>query len=270
MLHRQIVLTGGRTEVYDALGGRLLLRTVSFGEDRVAIMTQYLREVWWLYRPPVVALSAAWLGLFAWDLWKGKLRAADWCILILWSYGLIYAFVFPGHLISHDFFVRTYAPGVAIACGVVLWRIAGTLAAWTGRPPVRGALAGLVLAVVAVVGVRETRFLYGKDDGANGPLLVGVGEAVAGLTTPTDPILIPTRDRVLQYYVDRPTMIDVDTPEKVEEAVSDLTGPYVILFLERYTDDYPELLSYLRDTYPEVRDRGAIMFRGPSNSQMPR
>lgn len=159
---------------------------------------------------------------------------------------------------------------MAIACGVILWRIAGAIADRAGRPLVRGAVAGLVLAVVAVVGVGETQFLYGRDDATNGPLLVGVGEAVARVTTPRDPILIPTRDRVLQYYVDRPTTIGVDTPEKVEEAVSDLTGPYLILFLERYTETYPELLSYLRNTFPEIRDNGAIMFRGPSNGQMPR
>jgi 4-amino-4-deoxy-L-arabinose transferase-like glycosyltransferase len=260
MIHRAIALSGGRPEIFDPLGERLLKRTV--GLDRLAIMLIYLKQIWQLYTFPVVALSAAWFSYFVYALCKRRLRTADWCILILWSYGVLYALAFPGHLVSHDFFARMYAPGVAIACGVVVWRLASAVSGSMAR----GVVAGLLLAAVSVAGINATLLLYGQDDRTNGATMREFGDAIAAVTTPRDPVLLPLHDAVMQYYVDRPMTFDLNTPEKLSVAVAATTGPYVIVVPERSARHYPEILAYLRERYPERQAKGLFMFQGGQTS----
>jgi 4-amino-4-deoxy-L-arabinose transferase-like glycosyltransferase len=262
LLHRRIALSGGRTEIYDALGDRLVMRTLDFGLDRTVIMTQYLREIWWNYSAPIVLISAAWFTYFVHGLVRRRLETADWCIFILWTYGLLYAFAFPGHLISHDFFVRTYAPGVAIASGAIIWRTSGLLRV----PLLRYGSIALVLALVGGIGVRETLSRYAGDDRTNGPLLQGFGELVAEVTTPADPVFTPVGDRVMQYYVDRP-MTFVETPEELEAAAATVGGAHLVIVPERSADEFPELVTYLRDRYTERHARGLYMYQGRRASQ---
>jgi 4-amino-4-deoxy-L-arabinose transferase-like glycosyltransferase len=263
MGHRAIALSGGRPEVFDPLGERLVKRTVDFGSDRLAIMLIYLKQIWRLYTFPVVILSAAWFSYFVYALWRRRLRTADWCILIMWSYGVLYALAFPGHLVNHDFFVRTYVPGVAIACGVVVWRLASAVSA----PMARHVVAGLVLAVVGTAGISATLLLYGQDDRTNGPTLREFSEAIAAVTTPRDPVLLPFNDAVMQYYVDRPMTFDLNTREKLSAAVATATGPYLIVVPERNARGYSDILAYLRERYPERRAKGLFMFQGGLTTQ---
>jgi 4-amino-4-deoxy-L-arabinose transferase-like glycosyltransferase len=271
LAHRELALTTGRPEVYDALGDRLVKRTVDFGAGRAAIMATYARFFWTLYTPPVVALTVAWAGLFVSDLRKKQLQAADWCLAILFSYGLLYALAFPGHLPGHDFFVRTYAPAVAIAGGVVLSRAAKRLrsqATLRSQETLRGHAAqcialGVVLAAIGVVATVKTRALYWADDRSNGFLMQGIGEAVGQLTTLRDPVLLPIRDdRVLQYYVDRPVTFGLDTPAKIASATATATRPYLIAVPERNAGEFPEVLAYLEARYPLQRTSGVLLFQG--------
>ena len=257
LLHRKIVFSGGHHEIYDTLSERVLKRTSGHGLDLFALLEIYLRQILTLYTLPIVALGAAWLVLFLWDFRKKRLCIADWCIAILLSYGLLYALAFPGHLRSHDFFVRTYAPGAALACALVVVRAANAVR----LPALSLALIGLVVGGVCVAATVRTQWLYGKDDRNNGPTLRGFGEAVAALTTPRDPVFLPLNDAVLQYYVDRPMTFNIDTPQKLEAAAA-TTGPYLVIVPERSARRFPEFLAYLRARYPERQDRGLFMFQG--------
>lgn len=258
LLHRKIVFMGGHHEIYDTLSERVLKRTTGHGLDLFQLAGVYLQQIRTLYTLPIVALGAAWLVLFLWDFRNKRLRVADWCITILLSYGLLYALAFPGHLRSHDFFVRTYAPGVALACALVVVRAANAVR----LPALRLALVGLVVGGVCVAATVRTQWLYDNDDRDNGPLLRGFGEAVAGLTTPRDPVFLPFNDAVLQYYVDRPMTFSIDTPQKFEAAAAATSGPFLLIVPERSAMRFPDLLAYLRARYPELRDKGLFMFKG--------
>jgi hypothetical protein len=258
IVHRQIALSGARPEVFDPLADRLVMRTIDFGAERSAIMWKYAGDVRNLYTLPIVVLASVWLSYFVHGLWTRRLRPADWCILLLWVYGLLYALAFPGHLKNHDFFVRTYAPGVAIACGVAVWRLASAVR----QPIARWALIGFVLTAVSTAGISQTRYRYGQDGLRNGPLLQGFGQAVAALTTPRDAVFLPFGDAVLQYYVDRPMTFDVNSPEALKGAAARVNGPYLIMVPERSANEHQDFLRYLRDQYPEHRAPGLFMFVG--------
>lgn len=263
VLHRKLALAGARPEVFDALGDRLLKRTVGFDVGRMAIMKIYLRNVWNLYTLPFVALSAAWVLLFVQDAWKKRLQNADWGIAILFSYGVLYAIAFPGHLQNHDFFVRTYAPGVALASALVVSRMARAFS----EPTVRRTVVAVVIAGACGIATLRTRSLYASDDMNNGPTLRGFGEAVATLGTPRDPVFLPIKDdRVMQYYVDRPTTFGLDTPEKLQAALATVKGRYLILLPERNSAKFAEMLAYLEAHYPERRDKALFIFQGGDGS----
>lgn len=258
MLHRQIALSGARPEVFDSLSDRLLKRTVNFELDRLMVVKIHLRNIWDLYTVPIVALSGAWLVLFIRDVFRGRSVAANWCIAIMLSYGVIYGLVFPGHLISHDFFARMYAPGAALASAVVIMRLAGMIPASWRRTAATSVLVGLVCTVAAM----RTRSLYAADYRGNGPLLAGFGEVVGGMSTLSDPVFLPIdADAILQFYVDRPMLFDLDTPEELEAATAEVSGPYLVLVPERDEARFPELLAYLRGRYEESRERGLLIFR---------
>jgi len=263
IVHRHIALTGARPEVFDALEDRLVYRVLDFGGDRGAIMWNYLRQGRYLYTLPVVTLSAAWLSYFLYALWKRRLQPADWCIFLLWLYGLLYALAFPGHLRSHDFFVRTYAPGVALACGVVLWRLASAIR----TPSVRLGVIGVALTAVCTAGINQTLYRYSRDNRTNGPTLHGFGQAVAAVTTPRDPVFLPFHDAVLQYYVDRPMTFAIDTPEKLQVATADVAGRYLVIVPERSAGEHHDFLTYLRNRYPERRANGLFMFFGNNEAE---
>ena len=262
LLHREIAFSNGRQEVFDALADRVLKRTTGHGYDLIHILKIYLRNVVTLYTLPFIALCVAWLALFLRDFRSKQLQIADWCIAILLSYGLLYALAFPGHLPSHDYFVRTYAPGVALASAVVLLRAANALK----LPFLRLAVIGVVVGGVSVLATMRTQSLYALDDRSNGRTLQGFGEAVAALTTPRDPVFLPLHDSVLQYYVDRPITFDLDTPQKLDAAAAAVIGPYLIIVPERSAGRFPEFLAYLRSKYPERRDKGLFMFQGGQTS----
>ena len=259
LLHRKIALAGIGPEVFDALSDRLLKRTVSLQAGRVEILKAYLHQLLSLYTLPMVGLSIAWLIMFAGDLRRGAVSLGEWCVVLLWSYGFLYAMAFPGHLLSHDFFVRPYAAGVALAAASVLYRAGARITTPSGH----AAFLGSAIALIGVVTTLQTRALFNADDRFNGTLLRGFGEAVASRSTLRDPVFLPIRDdRVLQYYVDRPLTFDLSTPERLADAARKVRGPFLILVADRNWVSYPELTAYLQKTYPEQRTPGLHIFLG--------
>ena len=256
LLHRSIALAG-HAEVYDSLSDRLLKRTTELPSSRVVIFKTYLRAILTLYTLPFVALMAAWVLLFVNDLRTRRLRGTEWFIVILLSYGLLYGLAFPGHLLSHDYFTRSYAPGVALACAVVVMRLAAALR----QPLLRFAVVGGTIAAVCVVATMTTQRLYAADDDRNPLLLKGFGEVIAGLSTPRDAVLMPTgEDRVLQYYVDRPMTFALDTPVKMQAAASGAKGAYLIAIPERSATRFAELIAHLEQRYTLRKERGLMVF----------
>jgi 4-amino-4-deoxy-L-arabinose transferase-like glycosyltransferase len=264
MIHRQVAMAGARPELFAPLSERLLLRTVNLPLDRVEIATTYLRHIWWLYTPPFVLLTAAWVALSIWTFRRWKRDVGQWCVPILLSFGILYALVFPGHLPAHDYFVRTYAPGVAIACAIVVTRGAALL---TSRLARIAFVAGVVV-LTAAFAVENVRTLRAADGTTNGVVLRGFGEAVAALTAPRDPVFTPIRDdRVLSYYVDRPITFDLNTPEKLDSAATSARGNYLVIVPERNAEKFPEMLRHLRANYRERHDQDLFIFSAREHPQ---
>ena len=262
-LHRELAFATGRTEVFDALGDRFLKRTVGFEMGRGSIMVQYLARVVVNHTYVPVALTLAWAALFLRDVRRGRARAAEWYIAILLSYGALYALAFPGHLPGHDFFVRTYGPAIALASAVAMSRVASAIA----LPPVRVAALAALFLVASGTSVLRLRTMYWSEDAANGARLRGYADAVASVTSPRDPVLLPVRaDALMQFYLDRPTRFDLDTPEKLESEAAALERPYVIAVPEWAARDYPAVLDYLLARYREHRRNGLILFQGANGA----
>lgn len=263
-MHRTIALSGRAPEVYEPLADRFLKRTVNFGTDRGAIMVTHLKHIWTLYTFPFVALTAIWVVFFLRDFWGKRLKVADWCIAILLSYGLLYALAFPGHLPGHKFFARPYAPGVALASAVALFRVASTL----NRRVAQLLVIGVVTVVASAVATIQTLSLYRADE-YNGRALRRFGEAVAAHTTLRDPVFLPIEgDRVLEYYVDRPMTFHLDTPEKLEAASAAAKRPYLIVLPEKRASDFSQLRAYLRERYPERLEGGLLIYQGAERNTL--
>jgi 4-amino-4-deoxy-L-arabinose transferase-like glycosyltransferase len=259
LLHRELVFSGGQTEVYDTLAERVFKRIIGHGLNPLGIAKVYVQQFFSLYSLPFTLLTAAWIVFFIRDFRQRRLQVADWCIAILLSYGALYALAFPGHLPGHDFFVRMYAPGVALASAVVVVRSVRALT----RPLLRSVATATIIGAVCIAATATTQRLYASDDPSNGHLLRGFGEVLSILTTPTDRIFLPIEDRVLQYYVDRPITFNLSTPEKLQAAAAAADAAkrrYLIVVPERHAEGFPELMSYLESRYPMRKERKLIIF----------
>ena len=260
MLHRAIGLSGRGPEVYDNLSDRLVKRTVTLQIGRFEILVVYLKQVWTLYTLPFVTLSAAWFVLFVQDVWRKRAQLRDWCIFLLWSYGVLYALTFPGHLPSHDFFVRTHAGGVTLAAAAVLIRLTDHIRHRLTRQTV---FAVTILATCMVASLR-TRALYAADDASNGSAMLGFQHAVAERSTVRDPVLLPIpNDRVMQYYLDRPTTFDLKTSQRMDSAMQSIRGAFLVLIPDRNAALYPDLIDHLERELPVERVAGLRIFRRP-------
>lgn len=257
VLHRHIALSDTRPEVFGAISGRFLMRTVELPLGRAEILKAYLTHIWELYTAPFVVLAAAWLVMFLRDLIRKQVASGDWFVAIVLSYGFLYALAFPGHLPAHDYFARAYAPGVALASASVVMRSMRLVSS----PGVRLALAVGVVTIVSALAIQRTRSLFASENRAFGYDLRELGNAVATLIPPTQPVLLPTRDdKVLAYYVDRPVSFDIDTRAKLDSAAATIRGPYLIVLRDRAVARFPALVEHLRATYSERRQGSFLIF----------
>jgi 4-amino-4-deoxy-L-arabinose transferase-like glycosyltransferase len=261
MLHRTLAIPAGRPETFQPLAERLLIRTVELPMDRGEILIRYLRHIWTLYSPAFVALAAAWLALVGLDLWRRRVDPAQGYIAILLSFGFLYGLAFPGHLIAHDYFVRAYAPGIAIAGAVVVLR------ATRGLPlqaAARLTASALLVAAVALISTVRTNSLYAADNREHGVERRNFAQVIAAQTGPRDRLLLPSgEDRILAYYLDRPITFGLDTPEKLEAAITSMPGPHVVVIPARMTAQFSAVTAYLRQRYPERQESGLTLF-GPA------
>ncbi len=258
MLHRKLLFASGLTEIFDSLGDRLQKRTADMELSRLGIARTHIDHIWTLYTPAFVAMTAAWVILFIRDVAVRQARLADWCIAILLSFGVLYGLTFPGHLPSHDYFVRPYAPGTALASAVLLSRVAQSFRSSLMRTVTVVA----VVAVTAVFSLQALNWLF-SIEGHPGVAMTGYSEAVAAVSTPQEPVFTPLPDdRVLSYYLDRPMTYDVNTPARLEAAIASAEADYLIAVPEAKASRFPEILAYLQKRYPEQRDKGLIIFEG--------
>ena len=260
LFHRSVALTGIGPEVYDQLGDRLLMRTIELPFSRIEILDTYLYQVRDLYTLPFVLLMVAWVGLFVHGLWRRRVSTGMWCVAILLTFGLLYAIAFPGHLPSHDYFVRAYAPGVALAAAIVVTRLAGL----AQRPGMSIVITGALVLVVASVSLARVRALYATDNREFAPRFIGYGHAIGTLTMPRDRVLMPGRgDRIMEYYVDRPFTFELDTHAELDSALAAAAPGTVVAVPERDSLRFPEVLALLRSRLPEHHAGGLHLFQVP-------
>ena len=258
MLHRQLSLPATGSEVYGALSQRLLLRTVDLPVDRVEVLQRYLRDIWNLYTIPIILLIATWLMMFARDVVKRRTQIGDWCIVILLSFGFLYALAFPGHLLSHDYFTRAYAPGVALACAIALTRLSAALA----RGSTQTAVAAAFAAIACVVATMRTQSLYGADDRTYGVNVRAQAAVIGANAGPGDSVYMAIpEDRILAYYADRPMAFEMDSPAKADSLAARAKAPYVIVVPSRDAPRFPDLVTHLRAQYTERVEDGLFVFR---------
>jgi hypothetical protein len=67
-------------------------------------------------------------------------------------------------------------------------------------------------------------------------------------------------DRVLSYYLDRPTSFGIDTPARLDSAARASATPYVVIVPERLASRYPDLVAQLRAGYSERRAQELMIF----------
>jgi 4-amino-4-deoxy-L-arabinose transferase-like glycosyltransferase len=257
MLHRKLGLPESGAEVYGALGERLLIRTVDLPIDRIAVAKIHLRYIWDLYTIPLIALLGAWCAFFATDVLRRRVRADDWYVVILLSLGVLYGLAFPGHLISHDYFARAYAPGAALACALALTRIVSIAT----PASVRAVATGLACALVAAMPLMRTNELYAADDRRYGANVKAEARVIAARAGARDGVIMPIGDdRVLAYYADRPMTYEINTPAKVDSVAASLTGRAIFVVPNHDAVLYRDVLVHLRTKYAEERAAGMSIF----------
>jgi hypothetical protein len=258
LLHRRAALTGTGPEVYDQLGDRLLMRTVELPFSRLEILDTYFWHIRDFYTLAFVGLMVAWVALFAFAAWRRRLSTGDACVAILLSFGALYALAFPGHLPSHDYFVRAYVPGVALGAAVVITRLADVVP----RPGLRPVVTAAVLLFLAGVSLARVRAQYLGDNREFAPRFIGYARAIAAITTPRDRVLMPGRgDRIMEYYVDRAFTYELDSPAKMDSALTAAAPGTVVAVPHRDSLRFPEVLAALRARLPEHRAGGLHLFR---------
>jgi 4-amino-4-deoxy-L-arabinose transferase-like glycosyltransferase len=263
LLHRDLAFAGGNPELFDTLSTRVMKRTVNYDMTRTATMAKYMLQIGSLYTVTFMVLALTWAVMFLRDVRMGRATAADWWLPLLCSYPVLYALAFPGHLPGHNFFVRPYVPGIAVAGALVLIRASRLVQ--PGRA--RHALLAALVVITCVPAVMRTRTLFTTDDHENAPGLQKIASVIARATSEREAVFLPIRhDRVLQYYVDRPARFDIDTPAKLAEAVTETSGRYLVVMPERSARDFPELVTYLESRYRPRREQGVLLFEGSNDA----
>ncbi|HKS05489.1 MAG TPA: glycosyltransferase family 39 protein [Gemmatimonadaceae bacterium] len=257
ILHRKLGLPESRGEVYGSLAQRLLIRSVDLPVDRIEVAKTHLRYIWNLYTIPLIALIGAWCLFFASDVVRKRARTADWYVVIFLSVGVLYGLAFPGHLLSHDYFARAYAPGAALACAIALTRIVSI----STPVSVRTIATGVACALVAVLPLMRTNDLYAGDDRRYGTNVKAEAHAMAAHTSPRERVIMPIGDdRVLAYYADRRMTYEISTPAKVDSVAASLSGRAIFVVPNHDAVLYRDVLVHLRTKYSEEHAAGMSIF----------
>lgn len=227
LIHRHILIGSGGSEVMGTLLEKLLIRA---GWTDLAIYTDdgWVSASPWRFAAhiggqlvlmlgiPALLLGAAWAGRVLTRARSG-IEDRDWFLLILLGFGLLHSLAFPMLLPGHDFLVRAFAPGVAIAAAITLvWLMDALSSRWGPRAGTATLAAGL--AFTTLVGFDMSRDM--RNQSANARQLAEWGTYVRGATTPETVLLLPqSQDRVFQYYLGRRVHWEITSPASLHDAL---------------------------------------------------
>lgn len=250
LLHRYMLIGSGGSEVMGTLMEKLLIRS---GWTDLAIRTD---EGWvsaspWTFAAhvgghlilmlglPALLLATAWgAGLL------GRVRSGiqdrDWFLAIVLGFGLLHSLAFPMLLPGHDYLVRCFAPGVAIAAAVALVAFADTLGSRWG-PRAGTAILAAGLAITTLVGFDMSRDM--RYQGADGRQLSDWGTYVRGATEAETVVLLPeSQDRVFEHYLGRRVRWEINSPASLRATVEP-GMTYVFAVRGRDVERLPEALE---------------------------
>jgi 4-amino-4-deoxy-L-arabinose transferase-like glycosyltransferase len=273
LLHRDIALAGAKAEVMGTLLEKLRARTsfprvmAATGEplSTLGLARKVTRDLVRMYYPPLLILTALWVGMFTRDWLRGRLQDRDWCVLILLGYGALHALAFPSLIPGHDFLSVCFAPGVCVAAAVAFARMTDAIGRGMGRTARNMAVLALLAAIVGT-SLYGTHRLRSGDDVGWARDLERWGGIVQGLSDPRTVVLVPgDQDRVFQYYVDRVMVFRVDGPEKVRNAQAKherggRRPELIFVCFSRSAAKYADVLGYLDATYPRREEGGLLIY----------
>lgn len=248
LLHRHLVVQAGGTEFGGTLLSKLLLRIsyanlvipeqggVTTAVGLGGFMIHQARDLIRMFTPFPVILTGIWLVAALRRVRARQVTPEDGAIAMLLGFGFLHNLAFPQLLPGHDFMVRCYAPGMALASAGIGLAAVDLLSRWS-RLTAR-AVAILVLLVFVGAGVYEARQM--RYQGVNGGTLKARAQFVRDRTEPHTTVLVPWRaDRVFQYYLERRTR-HAESREALQGALRDTSRTYVLALRETDRDTYPD------------------------------
>ncbi len=251
VLHRRMLMAGGRSEIEGTLLEKLLIRmsldTPSGSVSLGGLAVKHARDLVRLYSIPSLLLGVAWTVFFVTDAVKRRLQTADWLVLILLGYGFLHNAAFPSFLLGHEFMAVCYVPGLAIAAAAALVRVGAHVEQNWGRRARYGVVAAALL-VTAAASLSSVRDLYASDSN-HAVNLKRWGDAIRATSADTDLVLACSPDdRIFQYYIDREIVFSIDTPEKFRNAT--LRRPARLFACPaRWAEAKPDVLGFLDELY---------------------
>lgn len=266
VLHRQILMAGGRSEVHGTLIEKLFTRTylATPSGDRpgyASLVLKHARDLAHMYSRPLMLLIVMWLFFFIKDALKKRLQTRDWFVLMLLSYGFLHNLAFPSLLIGHDFLAVCYAPGIAVAASVALVRFGRQLENSWGMKTRNVALATF-LAITVMTSLYMTQRLYAGDSDYS-LKLKRWGEIIRKNSQEGDVVLVCTGpDRIFQYYVEREMEFDVDTQQKLSTRKEQGKGTLFTCPV-RELDKRKDVMADLDGKYSRRDEDGLVLYLLP-------
>jgi hypothetical protein len=263
LLHRRLLMAGGRSEVEGTLIEKLLLRISIKTPDGATpglagLLTSQARDFVRLYSAPLLLLAAAWVGFVVKDALEKRLQTRDWLVLILLGYGFLHNAVFPSFLLGHDFMIVCYGPGIAIAAAVACVRLAVPIERRWGTTVRAAALAALLL-VSTTAALYGTRRLY-REDSDYAVSLKRWGEIIRQNSRDTDVVLAcSSDDQIFEYYAERRMMFSIDTPQKFSDSTARTPGALFVCPRQQ-AQQQRVILDYLAGAYPARNEDGLVLF----------
>lgn len=257
MLHRKWLLRDS-AEIEGALTEKLI-RRLSFGEHPMRLAARHLVDVLNLYTQPLALLVAAWVCFFAWDVFRRRLQASDWLLLILFGYGLLHNAMFPGSIRGHDFIGICYTPAMALAAAVASLRIVALAGRAVPQPAV-AAVAYACAALIVAFGIYRTQARFAADSPGWFYALKQTGQSIHASVGERDLVLMPVADAVLNYYVDRQVRAPVTTFDEVMTVSRERGARCFYACPAPQVDSNKDLISQLDAKFPRIRQDDPIIY----------